>query len=236
NVFAVRVKNFCSQNVLDHAVKRLTSLGKEDYINAEGVGKIKGIGSAYFEATDAASRSEYHQTAVDSIEKVREVFSPYLSPVDQVRLSLDEQWNKGASLLRTDEGPHFVGLTRAITTSILPHEDKLERDNPELVKKVNYVGQFAFNTYLTNAPGQGEIRLWDQTLPDEVYDEMRRDSYGIDPSLLPPPSCVIVPTPGDLILFNARKLHAVGHSSELRLSSSGFILYGGEKNPLHIWS
>lgn len=133
----------------------------------------------------------------------------------------------------------FVGLTRGMTGEILPHEDKLERDDPSTTTKVRCIAQIAFNCYLSMPEVGGNLELWDKTLDTKTYDAMRGDSYGIARKQLPPPMLSIRPNPGDFVAFNARYLHAVSAGSnpnELRTSVSGFLAYQGENLPLRLWS
>ncbi len=237
-ISVLRVPEFCSTNVLDHALAKLREKEIVDYTNAAGVGKYKDIGMAYFEVEDPTSKNAYYHQVSASIRAVRDIFSPYLSPIDKVRLTLEDMWNHGASLLNLGEGSMFVGLIRATRKEILPHEDKLERDDPSIVSKTHYVGQAAFNCYLAVPPSGGALQLWDISLEDKVYHKLRGSSYGIDRSLLPPPGLTIQPKPGELVIFNPRKVHAVSEVGEAqtRISLSGFILYQGENKPMHFWS
>ena len=236
---AVRIPGFCSKSVCEHAMKELRSREIVDYHNATGVGKFKGIGMAYFEAENDQSRKELFSQVHSSILGVRCIFDPFRSPIDEVRLTLDEQWSPGASLLRHGEGKiMYAGLMRAIKGSILPHEDKLDRDDSDLASRVHYVGQVAFNCYLSMPPVGGEIQLWNLSLETSKYDELRGDSYGIDRDKLPPPDLTIRPEEGEFIAFNGRNIHAVTACAQgvLRTTVSGFMLYQGEDRPLHVWS
>ena len=173
-----------------------------------------------------------------SLGVTREFFEPYLSPMDRLRLELDEEWKHGASLLDLGDGKMFCGLFRVLSGGVLAHEDKLERDHHrELPERLNYTAQLAANIYL-NVPDQGgNILSWNKSLGDHEYDELRGDSYGIEPKLLGPESSSIKPCTGDLIFFNPRKPHAITPSKGgERVTISTFILYGGSKKPLYFWS
>ena len=63
------------------------------------------------------------------------------------------------------------------------------------------------------------------------------DDYAIPLEQLGPCDYATKPENGDLIFFNARKLHAVlpGEGTD-RLTISGFIGYRGDKEPLTVWS
>lgn len=236
---ALRIPNFCSQPVVKQVLQNLNQRKIVDYTNAEGVGKFQDVGMAYFEIESKEDKEKYYQTRLDSIQTLRKAFDPYLSPIDKVRLILDEQWPLGASLMNLGQGPMFTGLVRAIKGEILPHEDKLERDDPQGIKNIHYVSQLAFNCYLAVPKTGGELQLWDLSLSDEEYNHLRGESYGIHRSKLPDPALVLKPESGEFIAFNGRNLHAVSPSLQdktVRVSVSGFLLYQGEKKALHVWS
>jgi hypothetical protein len=234
----IRIPSFCSKKPIQHALKRLEDKEIVEYANAEGVGKIKDLGMALFEIEDEVSKKTYYEQRIHSIRALRRAFSPYISPIDKVRVTLDENWKRGASLLDLGEGPLFVGLGRALRKEILPHEDKLERDVPSATSKISYISQSAFNCYLSMPKKGGELQLWNISLDTKTYNQLRGSSYGISRSYLPEPKITIRPTEGELVIFNSRYLHAVKCSEDLstRVSLSGFILYQGLDKPLHFWS
>lgn len=225
-IAALRVPGFCSDEVVDHAMKKLSQVEIVDYNNAAGVGKFKDIGMAYFEAETPEQRKIYYEKKQASLDAVRQAFSPYLSPIDKIRLAADEAWPHGASLMKLEDETMFVGLIRAIRDQIYPHEDKLDRDDPSTIAKINYIGQFAFNCYLSVPKVGGALHLWDKELDTAVYDKLRGDSYGIQRNLLPAHDISIQPQKGELVIFNGRKLHAVSSCAEkvVRVSVSGFMI------------
>lgn len=238
-ILALCIPNFCEQNVISHSQKKLNQYNIIPYVNANGVSKID-IGMAYFEADTPEKKRQYYTTKTSSFNKIRDIFHPHLSPVDKVRLSLDEIWPKSSSLLNLGNGSMFVGLIRSMQAGdqILPHEDKLIRDDPTTKEKINYIGQLAFNCYLTTPKQSGQLDLWDLTFDDNKYNKLSSGSYGIQRKYLPNPVISIQPKSGDLILFNSHYLHAVSvvDLGEKRISVSGFILYQGHDQPLLLWS
>lgn len=237
-IAALRIPNFCDSEIVEHGLAGLQRKVVKEYSNAEGVGKYENLGMAYFEATEEESKKKYYSDSMSSIQKTREVFSPYFAPIDKVLLELNNQWPMGASLLNLGQGPMFVGLIRAIKKEILPHEDKLERDDPSILSKVDYKTQIAFNVYLKVPSSGGNLQLWDISLPDDIYEALRGSSYGIARDLLPDPSLSLAPKVGELIAFRPRYIHAVSacQGEDIRISASGFVLYQGDDKPLLLWS
>jgi hypothetical protein len=234
-IFMLRVPRFCTRSAIAQAVEKMEQHKIIDYSNAVGVGKIKDFGMAYYEVNDKSSKKLYYEQTLPSITALREIFYPFLSPINKMRLVLDDQWDKGASRLNLGEGKMFIGLARALKGNVFPHEDKLERDDRNAVSKVNYISQAAFNCYLRIPDVGGALQVWNLSLEDE-YKQLSGNYYGINRSLLPPPAVTIYPEVGELIIFHSRCLHAVAESSKERISVSGFILYQGKEAPLHLWS
>lgn len=240
NIMALRIPAFCFSSLVDKALEKLKERSVIEYSNADGVGKID-LGMAYFEVSSAADKERYYQQAGPARKELDRCFFPYSSPTTKALRIFSEQWPAKVSLLNLNQGPMFLGLVRALTKEVLPHEDKLERDDPEAIKRFPFRKcwkQFAFNCYLQMPKQGGELRLWDLSLSDDAYNKLKGSSYGIAPHLLPPANAEIKPEVGELVIFNSRKVHAVAASQcgTLRVSISGFILYTGENQPLGLWS
>jgi len=83
----------------------------------------------------------------------------------------------------------------------------------------------------------GELLMWHQTLSVAEFDARRQGAYGIDVASLPPPDVVVTPSVGDLLIFDARRLHAVSApQGQARLALSFFVGYRGDDEPLTCWS
>jgi hypothetical protein len=211
-----------------------------EYKNADGVCKIGDIGMAFFEIEgNEELRQKYYSKALSSLDIARQIFHPYLSPLDKLRLEISDRWPGGSALMNIGEGKMFTGLIRVLSGDVLPHEDKLERDSGITQESIDYIGQIAANIYLQVPKSGGALQLWDKTCEDEEYDALRGNSYGITRDRLPPPAMTIMPEAGELILFNPRNLHAVTPSPKgdlPRVSYSTFLCYGGEDKPIRFWS
>lgn len=233
---ALRISNFISPQICKDMSVNLLQQGTAEYKNAKGVYKVNGIGTAFFETTENDDlKSYYYKTAKQSMEDTRHLFHPNTSPLDALLTCCNQVWDPGAELLNLGDGAMFSGLPRVVTNEILPHEDKLERDLGYAPN--DYITQMAANVYLQVPSKGGALLLWETSLSDSKYDEMRGESYGIAHDRLPPASCTLMPSHGDLILFNPRYLHAVEKTcGEPRIGISTFIMYCGEDKPLKFWS
>ncbi len=232
----VRIPEFCPEVQRDAAVKRLTGHSDRGYYNkAEAVGRL---GIAHFEIDSAATLEKYYDKATSSIRELRKIFSPYLSPMDHLRLLLEEVWPAGAILQKIEEKNCFVGITRILdpTGDLLPHTDRFDREYDSNIC-TDLMGQLSASIYLQVPEQGGELELWSIELTEEEELNLRGDSYGIDREALAAPQLTFQPRDGDLLIFNTRMLHAVRPGvGTTRVSLGAFIGYWGKDRPLTYWS
>jgi predicted 2-oxoglutarate/Fe(II)-dependent dioxygenase YbiX len=194
-----------------------------------------------FECTDPEKEREYFAQASTMTETMRSIASPNLLPVDAARLALDEAWPYGCGLFNLDAPGRkcFAGLVRAFSEGggARPHTDRCDWDMPGSADAQAVECQLACNLYLQKPQG-GELELWDIHPSKDVYEALRLpDDYGLDRGRLPEPDVVINPKPGDLVCFNASKIHAVRASrGGIRTAQSWFIAFRGSRRPLALFS
>lgn len=235
--YGILIKGFAPADTVELTRERLSRHELRSAFSEQN--EFVRLGKAYIEIGDEASRAEYHAQAVPTIRRVRDVFRPLASPIDELRLLLDEVWPKGARLLDVNGQKCFVGITRFLGngTDLTPHTDNLERNAPQ-DHEPKLLTQLSANVYLAIPEDGGELEFWGQQ-PDEAEYERLRGSraYGIERHLLPPPEVVVKPEPGDLILLNPRLIHAVRPSATAtRITLGVFIGYFGDDQPLAYWS
>lgn len=236
-VLALQIHHFIEPNIAEKLSEKILGGGYENYLNAPTIGRI---GMAFYEAENQPARlKSYFDTATNHIEELRRRCFPYLSPVDLLRCKLDEVWPAGAHIETLHGNKMFVGLSRVMKPNvpILAHHDILSKDAPDSFHAHSLRSQLAANVYLLMPAEGGAIQIWNQEFSPDKFDEIRGDSYGIEPALLGDPDVVVHPKPGDLILFNSRLMHAVTPGTEnIRLSLSCFMGYRGPAMPLTFWS
>ena len=238
-IMAIQVKNFYPKDIAEKATKRVNHNGVNYYLNAPDIGRV---GMAFYETDlDPNIVNQYYAIAMKNLSVARKIFSPYLSPIDKLRLDLQEIWISGANIENLHDKKMFVGLFRKIEAgvSMLPHRDDVRVDSGYSLKSLEIEGQIAANIYLQMPHHNGgDLELWDLTLSENEFNELREPgSYGITRDKLPAPTCIVRPEVGDLVLFNARRIHAVSQSpDDERLSVSCFIGYRDRKQPLTYWS
>lgn len=229
---AVRCPKFYEQQLAEEMSTRLLQHPRfNHYDKAEDIGKV---GPPYYDTVgDPELEAKYWADSLEWITTLRAAFRPNLSPIDRLRLELDEQWPKGARLLRDAiNRPAFAGLSRVFEdgAEALLHVDRLEWDAPVGRFKFSPVAQVSVNVYMKTPMRGGELAIW-RVKPDRHGHEKLRipGSYGLRRELLGEPDVVIKPQPGELILFDAQNVHAVYRSlGGLRVTISCFVVLSAE--------
>ena len=170
------------------------------YENAPLIGRV---GQALYEsrASDETRRS-IRENALAWTKELRNACSPYLTPIDKLRLELDEIWPNGATQGSLERKRMFVGLARVFKNGAgaEPHQDILAWDMPDSPDAKRLRAQIAGNIYLQVPQSGGEITLWPIELSMEEYRQIQNPgSYGLNASQLPAPIAKIKPEQGELI-------------------------------------
>lgn len=237
DVLAVCVRNFIEPEIAAKLANQIMGHGFQKYLNAPSIGRI---GMAFYEAENQAPlMASYFESVFENIDELRRRCAPYVSPIDLLRCVLDEAWPAGAQLETLYGRKMYVGLSRVIKPGVtfLAHHDIFAKDAPDSFQARSLQAQMAANVYLSMPDTGGALHVWSKALSPEKFDEMRGDSYGIDPAVLGDPALEVRPNVGDLLLFNSRHMHAVTPGTDgVRLSLSCFVGYRGPAMPLSFWS
>ncbi|MEM9244047.1 MAG: 2OG-Fe(II) oxygenase [Pseudomonadota bacterium] len=238
NYAAITISGYYNQTLSSKIADRILKRDINYYKNAPDIGRV---GIAYFEVENNPNTMlKYYQQALPSIKILRDIFDPYISPLDKLRLDLQETWQAGANLENIHGQQMFVGLCRVMEPGIdvLPHQDILRRDAKDVLSAYSLEKQLAANIYLQVPEKGGELELWLYSATDQEYEQLRSaGSYGVPREKLPKATIQIKPNIGELILFDATQFHAVRPSiGTSRLSISCFIGYRGAHRPLTYWS
>jgi hypothetical protein len=245
-ICAIRVPDYISTELCDRLSSYFLNNDIEEYHHEvrdnKGVQYLKyGVGrvgiafnTTYNKAPDSEEISRYYNEALPNMRKLRNSIAPFLSPIDKLRLEMDELWPYNANVAAFEGKKMFTGIGRIMfpETSYLaetqPHFDSV----PD--KLSTLIGQFSANIYLTIPPTGGELELWD--IPPLPISEI--DSADLDKNWRStlPPSLLIKPKKAEMILINTRRAHAVRKFDEgKRITIQCFIGLKSD-NSLVFWN
>lgn len=171
------------------------------------------IGVGLGEAVETADgERRYLATAAKTTALIRNViFAGRPSPCDLLRLQLDELWPAGASVARSKGRMLLPSIVRRWPAGghANPHID--QRDGVELLAEYHLSRRLGANIYVEVPPPGfgGEIDFWEICEREEEYRSARRPDYGLDRDQLGAPLCSISPGKGDLLIFDAARIHGV---------------------------
>ena len=202
---------------------------KEEYLGVDRIGFP-------FNATfggNAKASDIYYRSALPGIRHVRNACEPFLSPIDRLRLELDELWPDGATVAAFEGRKMFVGIVRVMqaATSTLseehPHFDAL----PERYR--TFDAQLAANIFLAVPESGGEFETWNAPPLHAGVESLSTDP---DPRKHLGQGILVTPQTGDLVIFNAGRPHATRQfTSGSRISLQCFMGYA-RSHPLMLWN
>lgn len=243
---AIRIPNYVSsvaaQKIIDYILAQASLDAYTHEVYTDGVPEQKYYGvyrvgipfnSTYGSPPGSAERETYYQAALPGLRRLRDLCAPNLSPIDRLRLDLDEAWMDGASIAAFEGRKMFAGMVRIMPpddSHILeekPHVDCLPASICPLEQ------QLSANIYLKMPPVGGTLESWN--VPTLSYADIERLPDGTIARTDLPKPVVIHPQECELVLINTRKPHAVSRfSGGIRISVQAFIGYQPGK-PLRLW-
>ncbi|KAG8172596.1 hypothetical protein JTE90_016611 [Oedothorax gibbosus] len=234
-ICVLHIRNFIPQEVTGKLNNFLQEKGSEEYThevrNKDGSTELQYFGvnrfgrplnSTYNDPT-GESLKKYFADALPTMQAIRRAVHPCLSPIDKLRVELDELWTGKVNVATLNGKKTFCGIGRIMPASlsslsaIQPHFDAVPTSYFPTIFK-----QFAANVYL-NVPHQGgELEIWNVP-PVDVSDE--NFTIPADWRSALPTSIIVKPGPGDLLLLNTRRPHAITKfaGTEPRTSVQTFI-------------
>lgn len=123
---ALVLRNYCDQELCrSMSDKLLGSAELEEYVSVPYLHKW-GYNS-YEGLSDPSREEEYFRQATAAMRDIRSACAPNLSPMDRLRLDLQEAWPGGATIERLGGRKLFVGQARSFKAGggIIPHQDFL---------------------------------------------------------------------------------------------------------------
>lgn len=233
----LHIRKFIDPAICRSLAQRAEGYGYSSYLN---VPSVRRIGMAYYETEGKPDLIErYFTQARQSTNDFRKACLPFVSPIDTLRCVLDETWRHGAQLQALFGRKMFIGLSRMVEpdTTFLAHHDIFADDAPDCAEARELKAQFGANVYLQMPQTGGSLLMWRREITSAEFNILRGDTYGIKVEELGKPDLVVTPCPGDLLIFNSRKIHAVSPGTGAnRLALSCFVGYRGDSQPLTYWS
>ncbi|MBA3662319.1 MAG: 2OG-Fe(II) oxygenase [Gammaproteobacteria bacterium] len=210
----------------DHLERYPHDIMINDHINYIDCG-VDRLGVSYnvtFGKTEnSAEHKRYYATALTTIQEIRKACQGRPSPIDKLRLELDENWAHGANIASFNKKNMTLGIGRVMNrpekshmSELLPHIDLLPPNVFEII------AQYSANVYLSLPALGGELELWD--IPPIPIHEASTMQSDYDWRAKHSDSILIKPTKGELILINTRRPHAIrAFSAGNRVSQQCFI-------------
>lgn len=201
---------------------------------------LQSLGTSLGEATESEENAtRYLGTAQSTTRLIREtIFGGHKSPGDMSRLLADECWPHGAMVGRYFGRMMLPGIIRRWPAGgqANPHIDP--RDIP-LLENYNLSKRMAVNVYLEMpSPGNGgELEFWHKIQDEDVYEAQKRSDYGLDRDSLGDPAFSLLPAQGDLVIFDAARVHGVRkvtHGS--RVTAACFLGVRTLQDPLVVFA
>lgn len=237
---ALRVAKYYPKWLCGELCEKLLQLPEfARYLRAQNVG-VQRTGMTFFETKgNPMLLDRYYTEAQRLCANIRKTCFPYLSPIDRLRVELEEVWPTGARLENVHGQQMMVGITRMFEDSfeLPPHQDVLARDIVDCPSAGLLLAQLSANIYLQEAEFGGELEVWDLKPSYAEFLALSCDELHFDRSKLPPSAVLYKPCAGDLVLFDSGRVHAVRSSQQgPRVSMSCFVGYRGLTRPLSYWS
>lgn len=144
---------------------------------------FQSIGTSLGEASESSENEDrYLATAANTTMLIRDyVFAGRISPLDRLRLVLDEIWPAGATVARSKGRMMLPGIIRRWPRGghANPHID--QRHIP-LLENYGLRRRIGVNIYVEVPPADngGDIDFWDVIDDENDYSRRRRSDYGLD--------------------------------------------------------
>lgn len=243
NIVTLVIKNFYQQELCQKLYKKiLVNRSFEKYTHELVKGRrviqkyfgVDRLGYPFNLTYNSSPESEitahYYKEAARGICQLREYCMSAVTPIDKLRLELDERFELGATVAAFQGRKMLAGIVRISKEKLSnlsaeqPHFDALP------TKFAHLNEQFAANIYLNVPNCGGELELWDTPPVEPLF----QTPFDWRASL--PTSIKIKPSQGDLIIFNCRRPHAISSFRGTdRVTAQVFI--GFQKNkPLQMWN
>jgi hypothetical protein len=258
HITAVHVPGYCSDHVAttlaDWCLRAPEGFEMWRFYTAGGSGAendVETVGTPLGVALRQGTVARYFEQAATATTTMRQLCRPEPSPIDRLRLELDEQFPQGSllSVFRADAAEAGEELAKFSGRKLKAAIPRVMRAGPSRrqaevhphwdfrrgARGPSYTGLFSANVYLRMPDRGGELEIWPVT--GDSVEPMLRELVGAGDfteetwrrfgqrlrERLPQP-WVLQPHPRDLILINTKFVHAVaGFDRGVRVTLQTFI-------------
>jgi 2OG-Fe(II) oxygenase superfamily len=236
-ILAIRVRDFRSEEQCQRDCKIIDQLGNGEY--AQEPALRKGGPTIYdFEGNEDVP-TEYFELAKEWNYLHRQVYAPFASAPDLLAGILADSFAPGVipEPLKPGKIPsgQVVRIFKA-GSQALPHHDRTEIDLPGCTAAREHKALFSALTYHSVASEGGDLLLYgDRFLDADEWHQARvpNHAYAIDECCLTMEPLRVSPRRGELIIFDAHRVHAVTTIyAGVRRTTSCFFPYRGPLVPL----
>ncbi|MEU1204834.1 2OG-Fe(II) oxygenase [Nocardia sp. NPDC005825] len=203
-------------------------------------GDLQSLGTSIGEASESeVAQSRYLDTAQHTTTQIRDdIFGRLAAPADLVRLRCDEWWPAGVTLARYEGRQMLASIVRRWVKGghANPH---IDQKSVPLLDEYRLERRIGVNVYLETPPadGGGEVDFWHSFTDESQYMSIKRQDYGIDRENLGEPLLSIHPEQGDLVMFDAARVHGVRRlTSGSRITAACFLGVRSTRDPIVVFA
>jgi len=194
------------------------------------------VGSAFI--SESGAKNYFAEAQIFWNQVRTEIFAGLINPIDAFFDAINDVWPAGATAGRRGNDAFSPGVFRWFSqgSSLNPHVDTVTES---LIAPLCSTARLAANIYLdtTSTINGGHLELWDMSLTSEQFELARAPDFSLRREVIGTPSLSISPEAGDLILFDAERIHAVSTIlSGTRLTASTFVGFSQLDGPLFFFA
>lgn len=225
-------KRWFDVSSVKHMLEKLYEIGRENLPDGTGVRSIgPQVGCAF--GSEAGAMKYFADSRLFWNHLRENIFAGLQNPIDALLDAFGDTWHAGAELGSNGGDSFAPGVFRWFQcgSSLNPHVDTATEP---LIASFCCAARLAANIYMDTTPTAqgGHLELWDLALTGEQFELARAPDFSLRRAAIGPPALSLSPATGDLILFDAERIHAVSPVlSGTRVTASTFIGFGRLDGP-----
>jgi hypothetical protein len=226
---AVRLQGFSTNSETQNLVDALASFSAY----SQSIKQVLRIGLSQYQEGLADSKENYFKKAKELLPRQTDVFHQSFNPVERLCSLLSEIGYNTSIMHEPGFGDYYAGNAKYRTGTTPIHIDYAPQDSAGWAVYSSHA-QLSWNLYIKNTHG-GKLQLWDKYWQSD--DDLLQHENGFHYRRSVVKNCKMLEIdaiPGELLLINSRKYHAVSESKD-RLAFGSFISHFPE-NHLRFWS